>query len=79
MKLSNKYKVGDLVFDEYSDAFGIITKVKYAGISQRRDNGDKWGYYIRWQEGITNETYEFEYQIKKHPDKDVLTVGVIPF
>ena len=56
MKLSNKYKVGDLVFDEYSDAFGIITKVKYAGISQRRDNGDKGGYYIRWQGGITNET-----------------------
>ena len=77
----NKYKIGDLVLDTTSEVFGIIVRVRLQGISQRRDNGDKWGYYVRWQRtgGHVPESFEYEYEISQHPDKNVLCVAHLPF
>ena len=62
-----KYKVGDLVWDNVFNEFGIIIDA--------RDNL----YRIRWCTGNIQESRERERDISLHPVKNLLVTEKIPF
>ena len=51
-----KYKVGDLIYDPNYECLGIITDFREFDFSKREDEGDRWGYYLKWFEdaGLTD-------------------------
>ena len=74
-----KYKVGDLIYDTSYDCLGIITDVKEFDFPRREDEGDRWGYYLKWFEDVGLTVFEYEYNISRDEDKNILTVAGIPF
>ena len=74
-----KYKVGDLIYDTSYDCLGIITDVKEFDFPRREDEGDRWGYYLKWFEDAGLSFFEYEYNISRDEEKNILTVAVIPF
>jgi len=66
-----KYKVGDLVWDNVFNEFGIIVEICQAGcyVTHR----------ICWTTGNINESYERTEDISPHPVKNLLVTEKIPF
>ena len=74
-----KYRVGDLIYDTSYECLGIITDVKEFDFPRREDEGDRWGYYLKWFEDVGLTVFEYEYNISRDEDKNILTVAGIPF
>ena len=74
-----KYKVGDLIYDTSYDCLGIITDFREFDFSKREDEGDRWGYYLKWFEDAGLTVFEYEYKISRDEEKNILTVAGIPF
>ena len=73
--MKNKYDIGDLVRDKARDVYGIIVDVKENSTLSPRF---RWAYYMRWSDQL-GETFEYENEIKEHPDKNLLMTTPIPF
>jgi hypothetical protein len=41
--------------------------------------GFYWGYYLRWFGEVPFTNFEYEINIDKHPDKNLLLSETIPF
>ena len=74
-----KYRVGDLIYHPSRDCLGIITGFREFDFSQREDEGDRWGYYLKWFEDAGLSIFEYEYKINRDEDKNILTVAGISF
>ncbi len=66
-----KYKVGDLVWDNVFNEFGIIIEIYSTGYVP--------SYRIRWTTGNISESREYEMDISPHPVKNLLVTEKIPF
>ena len=74
-----KYRVGDLIYHPSRDCLGIITGFREFDFSQREDEGDRWGYYLKWFEDAGLSFFEYEHNISRDEEKNLLTVAAIPF
>ena len=74
-----KYRVGDLIYDTNYECLGIITDVKEFDFYKREDEGDRWGYYLRWFDDDGLCFFAHEYNISRDEEKNILTVAGIPF
>ena len=75
-----KYKVGDLIYDTSYECLGIITEIHEFDCPKREEmHGDRWGYYLKWFDNVGQSVFEYEYNISRDEEKNILTVAVIPF
>tara|TARA_R110002049_G_C8878617_1_gene539769 strand:- start:357 stop:590 length:234 start_codon:yes stop_codon:yes gene_type:complete len=77
--MKNKYNIGDLVWDKSYQAFGIITEVIKSEDHRSDEPGFDWGYYLKWFEESSFTNFEYELNISRHPDKNLLLTETIPF
>ena len=75
----SKYSIGDLVWDKSYQAFGIITEVIESNDFKSENTGFYWGYYLKWFGEVPFTNFEYEINIDKHPDKNLLLSETIPF